>query len=161
MPKSFNVMLNSVNKISGGTNTNASYNINMNSLIPQMELNKKYKVTFSFMSCRNTVNTLSKFPIIEIILGQSSVFSSSNVSFLPSNYIGFLEPQLFYATSNYCYFKASNTTNNSFYINSIPIDYKIDVKIYDNNGTNTFYTDDASATIGNYILNLNFEQIEE
>ena len=150
MPKIFNIILNSNNKIAGGTNGNATYHFDW-SVLPV----SKYKVTFSLVANKNTL-TGTRTASVFVDLGQRTCFTTSatRTSAQTTRFLGFL----FFFSGQYLV--SPSNINPPIYLEDNPNNNSFSVQILD--GTGAIWLDDATTPvqIGDYVLNLNLETVE-
>jgi hypothetical protein len=155
--KPYIIILNSIEKNSGGSNTFATYSFDWYVLPDQ-----PYYVYFQFVATDHSTYAAANIPVAQIVidLGQSSnTFSAvSNVqsartsSYLQggSQYLGSLRKTVSSGANFYLY--ANKTDNPPIYINGRPNNPRFLVSVLTNQG---FGYD--SSSLGNYILTLYFE----
>lgn len=145
----YNIVLNSLNQASGGTNSNATYYFDWTVL-----QQGQYKVTFSYQGGSNTIIT-SRYATVSVELGQSKTFttSSTSTSAPTSRIIGFLTP--FIMTSTGTSSLISSLNNQPIYLNAVPTSNTFSVQVSNPDGTP--YTDTNVGVNANYVLILNLE----
>jgi len=136
MGKIYNVQLNSVNASTITTAySNVTYNIDWANLLPR---NKKFKLTFAFMSELIYGNN-NTFPSITTnLLGHT--YKPATNGFQNSYYLGHLTPIEVISPSAtslaaYCNYTASILDNEPIYLDNRPLDNNLRVQI--SNGTDT------------------------
>lgn len=164
--KCFNVVLNTFNStletIANAT-SDKSYFIDWSARMPE----GKYKLSFTFISEGNEITNFATIPVV-----YSDIVSSSSNTILPqatvyqnTQILGTLYPTSIYRTtsSNVCSFRADLESNPPVYLNNRPFNNLFKVQIFNNNNPPVLYLDEATApaTIGTYMLILNFELLEE
>ena len=139
----YNIVLNSLNQASGGTNANASYYYDW-SVLQQ----GKYKMTFSYQGGANNISA-SRFATIGIDLGQSKTFTTSSTSTtaLSSRIVGILSPSFLAVASSLV---SNISTNSPVYLNAVPTNNTFSVNV--SNPDASAYTDSAGAVNASYIL---------
>ena len=160
----YNVVLNTLNStletIANDT-WNKSYYIDWSARMPE----GKYKLSFTFISEGNVVNSFATIPVV-----YSDIVSSSSNSILPqstvyqnTNILGTLYPTSIHTPTDICCFRADLTSNPPIYLNNRPFNNIFTVQIYNNSNPPLSYLDQATipAQIGIYMLILHFELIEK
>lgn len=123
MGKIYNVRLNSINATKTiTTNSNVIYNIDWANLLPR---NKKFKVTFAFMSALNYGNSFS-FPYITTnILGNT--YKPAINGFQNAYYLGHIKP--LQSITNYCYYQSQINDNPPVYLDCLPMNKDLQVRV--------------------------------
>ena len=150
---SYNIILNSLNQVAGGTNASCSYNFDWG-IIPS----GKYTVNFSYIGGANSFSA-SRVAILSCDLGQNNTFttSSSSTSSRGSRVIGYLEPLFIASTGNAGCLFAEHSINPPVYLANIPNSNTFLVQV--SNADGTPFTDSLAAVNAGYILTLHFELI--
>jgi hypothetical protein len=147
----YNVLINSNNRVAGGTTTSsAKYFFNWG-VLPE----GKYLLRWGFTS--SNVNTMvNKVALISVNLGQSSVYtaSSSSVSATTTSIIGTAIPN---ETDVSSFLYGDTNTNGIIFLNNAPSANHFAVELYHLNGT--LWTDGVGNPMSEYSLALNFEKI--
>jgi len=165
MSKNYNVVLNS-NYCTFDTVGNAVYNknyyIDWSAILPD----KKFKLTFSFVSEVNYVDLLTEIPIISIdFLNMANIIRSnqSSISYqaISSNILGLVFPTNIDTNAHHAYFRADKSFNPPIYL-SRPNQNNFNVKINDNNNPTGYWLDDNTipGSMSNYVLILSFEECD-
>ena len=153
------VLIRSANKKSG-TNNDAYYFIDWNRFLKP---NTKYEVSFTYTSDGSNIANVSTVgkslpALLYANFGQSSLDVQNNSNASSLYFCGLLKWRNLVSASPYTGFlDADKSTNNIFYINSLP-NNEFNIKLYDN--TLTLWKDTAGtpAQPANYMLILNFEE---
>ena len=156
MGKIYTVSIGSGTRITGTTTTKADYNINWETVLPD---NKSFKVGFSFISNTVNITSLTSIPIIAVDLGGANTHRINAVQGTytnSSNTVGILSPHTLSTTT---YLRGEAHSNNKSYIKSRPKHNVFNVLIFTTTGTE--WTDNVGATIGNYVLILSFEEMDD
>lgn len=145
----YNIVLNSLNQVSGGTNANATYYYDW-SVLQQGQ----YKVTFTYQGGSNTIIT-TRFATLAVELGQSKVFATSSTTTQAptSRIIGILSPFIMSSTGTSSL--VSSLINQPIYLNAVPTSNTFSVQVSNPDGTP--YTDTNVSVNGNYVLILTLE----
>ena len=147
--KSYNVVLNSTNKISSGASlSDCRFGMNWG-ILPEGE----YEVHFTFIS---KVMNLSSTDIacINVNLGSSNVFQAgANTNANTVNFIGIAKPYIVSATS---YLLSEDNTNPPIFLNGRPRDNYIDVIINANDNITAFAP--SLGAMLDWVLQLQFIQ---
>jgi len=147
--KSYNVVLNSTNKISSGASlSDCRFGMNWG-ILPEGE----YEVHFTFISKVMNLST-TDIACINVNLGSSNVFQAgANTSANTLNFIGIAKP---YLVSTTAFLLAEDNTNPSVFLNGRPRDNYIDVIINANDNV-TLYAPTTGAML-DWVLQLQFTQ---
>jgi len=147
--KSYNVVLNSTNKISAGASL-ADCRFGMNwGILPDGE----YEVHFTFISKVMNLST-TDIACINVNLGSSNVFQAgSNTSANTINFIGVAKPYLVGTSS---YLLSEDSTNPPLFLNGRPRDNYIDVLINANDNITAFTP--TTGSMADWVLQLQFIQ---
>ena len=152
--------LNSTLETLANDTYNKSYYIDWSSRMPE----GKYRLSFTFISEGNTVNSFATIPVV-----YTNIVSSSSNSILPqalvyqnTNILGVLYPTSIHTPTDICYFRADLTSNPPIYLNNRPFDNTFNVQIFNNSSPPLSYLDQAAVpvNIGIYMLILHFELLE-
>ena len=156
MGKIYTISIGSGTRITGTTTTKADYNINWETVLPA---DKTFKVGFSFIRKTVNITSLTSIPILAVDLGGANTNRINAVqgSYTNStNTIGLLAPHTLSTTT---YLRGEAHANNKIFIKRRPVHNVFNVLIFTTAGTE--WTDNVGATIGNYVLILSFEEIDE
>lgn len=147
--KSYNVVLNSTNKISAGASL-ADCRFGMNwGILPDGE----YEVHFTFISKVMNLST-TDIACINVNLGSSNVFQAgSHTSANTINFIGVAKPYLVGTSS---YLLSEDSTNPPLFLNGRPRDNYIDVLINANDNITAFTP--TTGSMADWVLQLQFIQ---
>lgn len=147
--KSYNVVLNSTNKISAGASL-ADCRFGMNwGILPDGE----YEVHFTFISKVMNLST-TDIACINVNLGSSNVFQAgSNTSANTINFIGVAKP---YLVNTSAYLLSEDITNPPLFLNGRPRDNYIDVLINANDNITAFTP--TTGSMADWVLQLQFIQ---
>ena len=147
--KSYNVVLNSTNKISSGASlSDCRFGMNWG-ILPDGE----YEVHFTFISKVMNLST-TDIACINVNLGSSNVFQAgANTSANTLNFIGIAKP---YLVSTTAFLLAEDNTNPLIFLNGRPRDNYIDVIINANDNV-TLYAPTTGAML-DWVLQLQFTQ---
>lgn len=150
----YNVVLNSNLKVAGSSTSNANYYFDW-SVLPQ----GKYKLTWVFVGAPCDMNPLLSIPMLEINLGQASVFrvDSTNVQATTTNCVGILTPN---ALVDACYLFADLTTNAPIFLSSRPTNNEFNARIRTNDALSIFFLDSNGEPLPEYVLTLSLELVE-
>lgn len=148
--KSYNVILNSTNKISTGSSlSDCTYGFDW-TLLPL----GNYYVRFTFISKLMNLS-VTDMACINVNLSSQNVFQASNrVAGLTTNFIGIAKANIISTTS---YLLSEEQTNIYLYLNARPSNALINV-IINNNDNTTLFTPDVGAMV-DYILQLQFIEV--
>lgn len=160
--KTINVILNSNNKLSGGTNNRAQYFIDWGAIL---ENNVKYKMHWTYVGQVNTyattANTL-KTAQVNIDFGMENFLNRTSSYGAPTTQcIGMLRP--FYLGTATMYLYADDNNNPAVYLPYRPQNNTFTVSIFNNDATPALWTDNATPTAqppGNYMLVLSFQELD-
>ena len=143
------------NYFTGGTdNSSRTYNVDW-SFLP---LNKRFKVTFAYMSCSlGTVTGSANVMALLLNLGQSSNFYCTGTNGLQSSqYVGSLRIGRASAPDNHGYYFADVDSNPPIYLEQRPAQNVLEVQL--NDGVSSIgYTTPVPTE---YLLTLAFEEVE-
>jgi hypothetical protein len=150
----YSVVLNSNLKASG-TNSNAMYYFDWSIL-----QNSKYKMTAVFSSGLADMTSLADIAMLEVQLGQSTVYSvnATQTRASTTNCIGFLIPN---ATTTSTFMYGDITTIPPLYLSNRPNTNDFSVKIMTNDLPPVLWDDYAGLQLLDYVLILTFESISE
>ena len=164
MSKNYNVVINSsycTTDSSGNTTSNKNYYIDWSSILPD----KKFKLTFSFISEACIINTLVQIPIITIdFLNQANIdICQTTYQATSSNILGLIFPSyLLSANSPFTFLRADKDYNTPIYL-SRPRQNYFNVRMVNNNNPPTLWVDESTPTpldFPAYVLILSFEECE-
>lgn len=160
--KNYNIVLNSQYCTTDSlTNlvTNKFYYIDWSAILPD----KNFKLTFSFISESNYVQTLIAIPIVTIdFLNQGNIdICQPTYQATSSNILGLIFPTYLDPNAHWAYFRADKNFNNPIYL-SRPRQNYFNVQINDNNKPPALWIDDAAIPLpmAHYVLILSFEECE-
>ena len=156
MGKIYTVSIGSGTRITGTTTTKADYNINWETVLPD---NKSFKVGFSFISNTVNITSLTSIPILAVDLGGANTNRINAVQGTytnSTNTVGLLSPHTLSTTT---YLRGEAHANNKIFIKSRPKHNVFNVLIFTTAGTE--WTDNVGATIGDYVLILSFEEMDD
>jgi hypothetical protein len=146
----YNVLINSNNRIAGGTTTSsARYYFDFGAL-PECD----YLLSWGFVS--SNVNTsINRLGLLSINLGQCSVYtaSSTNIRATTTNYIGTIIPNE-NDVSSFLY-GDSNTNNKIMLKRPNNNEFTVEIRAIDG----SLWVDSVGNAIPEYLLALNFEKI--
>lgn len=147
--KSYNVVLNSTNKISSGASlSDCRFGMNWG-ILPDGE----YEVHFTFISKVMNLST-TDIACINVNLGSSNVFQAgANTSANTVNFLGVAKP---YLVSTTAFLLAEDSTNPPLFLNGRPRDNFIDVHIKANDNI-TLYAP-TTGSMADWVLQLQFTQ---
>lgn len=147
--KSYNVVLNSTNKISSGASlSDCRFGMNWG-ILPDGE----YEVHFTFISKVMNLST-TDVACINVNLGSSNVFQAgSNTSANTTNFLGVAKP---YLVSTTAFLLAEDSTNPPLFLNGRPRNNYIDVQINTNDNV-TLYAP-TTGSMADWVLQLQFTQ---
>ena len=157
MGKIYTISIGSGTRITGTTTTRANYNINWDTLLPA---DKSFTVGFSFISNTVNITSLTSIPILAVDLGGANTHRINAVqgSYVnTSNTIGLLSPHTLSTTT---YLRGEAHANNKIFIQRRPVHNVFNVLIFNPVG-GAEWTDNVGATIGNYVLVLSFEEMDD
>ena len=145
----YNVVLNSLNKVSG-TNADATYYYDWASSIPEGE----YMITLDYIGGTNTIAT-PRFALLSMDLGQSRNFTSSatGTTAYSTRIITHLVPNNITTTNNAQYLLNPND-NSPILLNRVPTNNTFSVQVQNPDGTP--YTDSLGAVNGAYVIIIHF-----
>jgi hypothetical protein len=147
--KSYNVVLNSTNKISSGASL-SECKFGFDWSVMQ---DGEYDVHFTFISKVMNLST-NDVACINVNLGSQNVFqATSNVSASTTNFLGIAKPYLVSTTS---YLLSEDNTNPSISLNGRPRDNHIDVRINNNDNITLFAP--TTGSMADWVLQLQFIQ---
>ncbi len=155
MPKSVNVILNSVNSVSGNTQEE-NYFIDWRTILKP---NKKYYLHFVYMGGMNHFS-LTKIPILSVNFNTNNYTTSIN-STSQSGVLGVLMNSLITNTGagDEIYLQSLDNTNLPIYLENMPQSNNLTVYIKDNSGNP--YTDGLGGLPAEYVLILKFSEVED
>ena len=141
----YNVVLNSLNKVAGGTNADATYYFDW-SVIPKGE----YFLTVDYMGGANSIST-PRFATLSIDLGQAKnyITSATSTSAQTTKIYSHLVPSSITNTNNASYLINPNDNSPSL-LSAVPNNNMFSVQVLNPDGT--AYTDSNGAVNGNYII---------
>ena len=162
MNKTYNITLNSnycTLESLPNQNTDKNYYIDWSAVLPD----KNFKLTFTFISETNTIQTMANIPIVTIdflnisynyICQQSYQATSSNI-------FGLIFPTNIDPNAHSAYLRSDKNFNNPIYI-SRPRQNNFNVKIVNNVNPPAVWSYDGgiSLSISPYVLILSFEECE-
>lgn len=158
----FNVIVNPLNctlESSINDNSDKSYFIDWSARMPQ----GKYRLSFTFISEGNKVQTLTSIPVVYCDLASSSnsIYPQSAV-YPNTNVLGTLFPTLMDSNAHISCFRADLNSNPPIYLSNRPYNNLFNVQILNNNVPPLEYLDESTipANIGMYMLTLHFELLE-
>ena len=143
------------NYFTGGIdNSSRTYNVDW-SFLP---LNKRVKVTFSYMSCSaGTIIGAVNVMALHLNLGQTSNFYCTGTNGLQSSqYVGTLRMAVSSAPSSHGYYFADVTSNPPIYLEQRPAQNVLAVQLNDGVTTTGF----ATPVPTEYLLTLAFEEVD-
>jgi hypothetical protein len=146
----YNVLINSNNRIAGGTTTSsATYYFDFGAL-PEGD----YLLSWGFTSS-NINTTINKLCLLSASLGQCSVYtaSSTNIRATTTNILGTLIPNENDASS--FVYGDSNTNNKIMLKRPNNNEFTVEIRALDG----SLWTDAVANPIPEYLLALNFEKI--
>lgn len=142
-PKSYNIVLNSVNGV-GTLNSNKTYYMDFNNIKPDIP----YELTFSFVGKANTLSTFS-LPLVYLDLGQTNTYEAKgNTGNNISKFIGVLTPNQLATTS----FLNAPMTNPPVYLDKIHSYNSINVLILNENGGAWLDISGTPQDVGTYVM---------
>jgi len=145
MNKSVNIVLNSKNSIGGLSTTsnlnNSSYFVNLRNVLKS---DKKYRLHWTYIGGQNKLVGLKDNAIATVYLdfGTNTITPTSGGA-TTTQFIGFLKPIVLVGSSNTIYFQAEDNTNLPIYLDSVPLNPTINVRVLDQAGN--LYLDDTGA----------------
>ena len=150
----YNVVLNSYLRAAGSTVNDAAYNFDW-SVLPE----GKYKLTWVFIGGPCDMTPLAVLPMLEIGLGQSSVFrvDPNNVRACSTNCVGILTPNVL---ADACYLFADLTTNPPIALASRPGSNTFSARLVTNDAVPLLFLDANGAMLPEYVLTLSLELVE-
>jgi hypothetical protein len=150
----YNVVINSNLRVVGSTTSNADYNFDW-SILPQ----GKYKLTWVFIGAPCDMNPLLSIPMLEMSLGQASVFGvdPANVRASTTNCVGILTPS---ALADACYLFGDLATNPPIFLASRPCNNSFNVRIRTNDVPAIFFLDSNGEALPEYVLTLSLELLK-
>ena len=160
--KNYNVVLNSQYSTTDtllNNTTNKNYYIDWSSLLPD----KKFKLSFTFMSETNFITQLNAIPLVTIdFLNQAYIdicqpqFQATSSNILGMLFCTYLDPN-----AHLAYFRADKNFNQPIYL-SRPSQNNFNVRVINNDNPPAFWTDDDPLhfTLGGYVLILSFEECD-
>jgi hypothetical protein len=151
----YNVVLNSNLRVVGSTTSNANYYFDWASALPQ----GKYKLTWVFVGAPCDMNPLLSIPMLEINIGQSSVFriDPTNVQAASTTCVGILTPS---ALADACYLYGDLATNPPIFLAARPSNNAFNVRIKTNDALSIFFLDSNGEALPEYVLTLSFESVK-
>lgn len=154
--KSINVILNSLNKVSGNTQS-TTYYFDWSSVLDRT---KKYKMHFTYLGGQNTY-TGTKLAMVYLGINSNSYTASNTNGASLTQCIGFLQPVVLVGSTNTCFLNAQDNTNLPVHFDSCPMSNQFTIEIRDNTGA--LWTDNAVTPLipSDYILTLKFVEAEE
>ena len=157
--KIVNVVINSNQKINGGTNSNAEYNIDWGAILKDRQA---YKLHFSYVGQPNTLTPSSKLAQVVVDFNTDNYLNVASVLGAPSTYtLGCLRSFYLNGTTNYLY--ADDANNPPAYLANRPTNNRFRVQVLTNDATPIPWTDNAGTPVANnnYIMILSFQEIDE
>ena len=158
--KMYNVILNSTYCTADtvlNTVNNKNYYIDWSAVLPD----KNFRLTFSFVSEVNYIDTLTEIPMVSIdFLNQGNVnICQQKYQSTKSNILGIVFPINIDQTNKHAYFRADQSFNPPVYL-ARPRNNNFNVQIISNNNPPDLWLDDAILPdpIANYVLILSFEE---
>jgi len=160
--KNYNVVLNSnycTLETASNPNTNKNYYINWSAILPD----KSFKLSFSFISKSNFIQSMANIPIITIdFLNQGNIdICQPTYQASSSNILGIVFPTYLDPNAHLAYFRCDKNFNNPIFL-SRPRQNYFNVQIIDNNNPSSLWLDDnvIPVPMSNYVLILSFEECE-
>jgi hypothetical protein len=158
----YNIVLNSqfcTSATSANVNTNKEYYVDWSAILP----NKKFKLTFSFVSEGCYITTFGLMPLITIDFLNQGNISICNQSFqaTTSTILGLTYPTYLDPNAHIAYFRADKDFNNQIYTPR-PFSNNFNVRIITNGNPPALWLDEAvvPADFPQYVLILSFEECE-
>lgn len=158
----YNIVLNSnfcTTATSANVNTNKEYYIDWSAILP----NKKFKLSFSFISEGCYITNFTLLPIIT-----SDILTPANIDACQSSYqassstiLGLVFPTYLDPNAHIAYFRSDKNFNNEVYTPR-PFSNNFNVKIQTNGNPPALWLDDAAvpADFPQYVLILSFEECD-
>lgn len=150
----YNVVINSNQRAAGTSVNDAGYNFDW-SVLPQ----GKYKLTWVFIGGPCNMSTLIILPMLEITLGQASVFRAdpTTVRASTTTALGIITPNVI---SSACYLSADLTTNSPIFLANKPNNNSFNVRIVTNDTVPVLFLDYNGDALPEYVLTLSLELVE-
>lgn len=154
--KVVNVILNSINRVSGNTSV-ANYTIDWGSILKN---NQAYTLSFTYIGGINVVNGAKIACLYADLETSNKQNSATSFGASSSQMLGFLKPSQFAPNQNTNYLHAETNTNISSYLEGRPRNNNFTISILDNATTPIPFTDSTPSNPAPYILVLSFREVD-
>lgn len=157
--KIVNIVINSNQKINGGTNNNAEYYVDFGAVLKDRQA---YKMHWTYIGQPNTLTAVSKIAQVSIDFQTENYLNASTTMGAPTTYtIGTLRSFYLNGTTNYLF--ADDGNNPPIYLKNRPYNNRFRVQVLTNDATPIPWTDNAGTPVvnNNYMLILSFQEINE
>ena len=158
----YNIVLNSqfcTASTVANTNSNKEYYVNWSAVLP----NKKFKLSYSFISEGCYITTFGLIPIISTDILTSANITQTQASFqsTSSSILGLIFPTYLDPNAHIAYFRSDKNFNNEVYTPR-PFSNNFYVRIQTNGNPPAFWLDETlvPADFPQYVLILSFEECE-
>lgn len=156
--KIVNVIINSNQKINGGTNNNAEYFIDWGAILKDRTA---YKLHWTYVGQPNTLTASSKLAQVVVDFQTENYLNNTSLTGAPTTQtIGHLRSFYLNGTINYLF--ADDGNNTPMYLSNRPYNNRFRVQVLTNDATPIPWTDNAGTPVANnnYILTLSFQEID-
>lgn len=156
--KIVNVIINSNQKINGGTNNNAEYFIDWGAILKDRTA---YKLHWTYVGQPNTLTASSKLAQVVVDFQTQNYLNNTSLTGAPTTQtIGHLRSFYLNGTINYLF--ADDGNNTPIYLSNRPYNNRFRVQVLTNDATPVAWTDNAGTPVANnnYILTLSFQEID-
>ena len=156
--KIVNVVINSNQKLNGGTNNDCDYFIDWSAILKDRT---PYKLHFCYVGQPNTLTIASKLAQIQVDFQLEQYLNNSSLTGAPTTQtIGALRSFYLNGTLNYLY--ADDANNPAIYLNNRPYNNRFRVRVLNNDATPTVWVDNAGTPVANnnYMMILSFQEVD-
>jgi len=160
----YNIVLNSnlcTAATAANTNSNKEYYVDWSAILP----NKKFKLSYSFVSEGCYITTFLSLPLIssDILTPANIIQSQASFQSTSSSVLGLVFPTYLDPNAHIAYFRSDKNFNNEIYTPR-PFSNNFYVKIQTNANPPAFWVDETTvpfpADFPQYVLILSFEECE-
>ena len=158
MPKSVNVILNSLNSVSGNMQQ-ANYYFDWGAVLDHK---KAYYMHFVYLGEANTING-SKLATIYATFNTENYTANTGMGAPSTQMLGFLMPTVLAGSTSTSFLQSLDNTNLPIYMKTPPNNNNFTISIYDNEQSPALFLDNATVPVvpGAYILILRFTEVND
>jgi len=158
----YNIVLNSnfcTASTAVNTSSNKEYYVDWSAVLP----NKKFKLSYSFVSEGCYITTFSSLPIIstDILTAANNIQTQASFQSTHSSVLGLIFPTYLDPNAHIAYFRNDKNFNSEIYVPR-PFNNNFNIQIQTNANPPVFWTDESviQAAFPQYVLILSFEECE-